>query len=314
MRMSSNTQPITGPIPAAVEEDVLKRPRTSLFQDTIRRLLRNKVATVSGLYILLIALAAILAPLITPYPYDETDYSNVLGKPNAEHIFGADELGRDVFSRLIFGSRVSLGVAFVGSLTAMLIGVLYGAVAGYLGGWIDDLMMRFVDLMYGFPVLLFVILVMLIIPPNSPPGLIMVGVFVSLGVVSWLGVSRLVRGQFLSLRQKEFVEAARATGATPWRIIWRHLLPNSLGPVIVWLTLQIPNLILTESTLSFIGLGVQEPLSSWGKMLSDGWRSMRSAPHMAVFPALAIMITMLAFNFFGDGLRDALDPTMRGRD
>jgi oligopeptide transport system permease protein len=154
---------------------------------------------------------------------------------------------------------------------------------------------------------------MLIIPPNSKPGLIMVGLFVAIGVVSWLGVARLVRGQFLSLREQDFVIAAQALGAKPMRIIMRYLMPNSLGPIIVALTLSIPSLILTESTLSFIGLGVKKPVPSWGSMLSDGWRAMRSDPHLAVFPALAITATMLAFNFFGDGLRDALDPTLRGR-
>jgi oligopeptide transport system permease protein len=295
-------------------EDILKHPRMSLWHDAWRRLLRNKVALVAGLYILLISLAAVFAPLVTPYGRDEPDFAAVREAPSLAHPFGTDGLGRDMFTRIIYGGRVSLGVAFVGSLTAMLIGLTYGSISGYLGGWADDLMMRFVDLMYGFPTLLFIILLMLIIPPNASAGLIMVGLFVSLGVVSWLGTARLVRGQFLSLREQDFVVAARALGAAPGRIIMRYLLPNSLGPVIVSLTLSIPGLILTESTLSFIGLGVKNPVPSWGGMLSDGWRAMRADPHLAVFPALAITITMLAFNFFGDGLRDALDPTMRGRD
>jgi oligopeptide transport system permease protein len=167
--------------------------------------------------------------------------------------------------------------------------------------------------MYGFPTLLFIILMMLVIPPNASTGLIMLGLFAAISAVSWLGVARLVRGQFLSLREREFVVAARALGASPARIITRYLLPNSLGPVIVALTVSIPSLILTESTLSFIGLGVKPPVPSWGGMLSVGWRAMRADPHLAVFPALAITVTMLAFNFFGDGLRDALDPTMGGR-
>ncbi|MCI0828124.1 MAG: ABC transporter permease, partial [Chloroflexi bacterium] len=179
---------------------------------------------------------------------------------------------------------------------------------------IDDLMMRFVDLMFGFPTLLFIILMLLVIPPNSSDAATMTGLFVALGLVSWLNVARLVRGQFLSLREKEFVEAAEASGASPTRIITRHLLPNAFGPVLIWLTLSIPSLILLESTLSFIGLGVKPPTPSWGGMLAEGWRAMRSTPHLAIFPAVAIMVTMLAFNFFGDGLRDAMDPTMRGRD
>lgn len=313
--MAVNTQPLAAPAPVeSPYDDILRKPRTSLFQETLQRLLRNKPATIAGVYIIVIAFMAVFAPVVTPYERDETNFADTRAAPNLDHWFGTDKVGRDIYTRVIFGGRVSLGVALVGSLTSLIIGVTYGAVAGYLGGWVDDVMMRFVDLMYGFPVLLFVITMMLIIPPNAPPAQIMIALFVALGVVSWLGVARLVRGQFLSLREKEFVEAARAQGASPWRIIWRHLLPNSMGPVVVWLTLQIPDLILTESVLSFIGLGVQPPTPSWGGMLSDGWRAMRASPHQAIFPALAIIVTMLAFNFFGDGLRDALDPTMRGRE
>jgi oligopeptide transport system permease protein len=219
-----------------------------------------------------------------------------------------------VFTRIIYGGRVSLGVAYVGSITAMIIGVSYGAIAGFFRGHTDDLMMRFVDLMYGFPTLLFIIMLMLIIPPNSSTGMIMAGLFIGLGLISWLNVARLVRGQFLSLREKEFVKAAEALGASPTRTITHHLLPNAFGPVLIWLTLQIPALILLESTLSFIGLGVKPPTPSWGGMLSEGWRAMRTSTWLALAPALAITITMLMFNFFGDGLRDAMDPTMRGRE
>jgi oligopeptide transport system permease protein len=301
-------------LPSKEAEEILKHPRTSLWRDAWRRLLRNKVATIAALYILLITLAAIFAPIVTPYERDAPDFANVRADPSLEHPFGTDGLGRDVFTRIIYGGRVSLGVAFVGSFTAMIIGVFYGSTAGYFGGWVDDIMMRFVDLMYGFPTLLFIILMTLLIPGNSSTELIMVGLFIAIGIVSWLGVARLVRGQFLTLREQDFVVAARALGATPFRLITRYLLPNSLGPIIIALTLSIPGLILTESTLSFLGLGVKNPTPSWGGMLSEGWRAMRADPHMAVFPALAITITMLAFNFFGDGLRDALDPTMRGRD
>jgi oligopeptide transport system permease protein len=302
------------PTDIRLDVDILERPRYSLWRDMWHRLLRNRVAVGSGVYIIVITLMAIFAPLVTPYGRDEPDFYHNREGPTSAHWFGTDKLGRDVYTRIVYGARVSLGVAFVGSITAMVIGVLYGSVSGYAGGWVDDLMMRFVDLMFGFPTLLFIILMLLIIPPNSSTGLIMVGLFVSLGVVSWLNVARLVRGQFLSLREKEFVEAAQALGATPSRIIWRHILPNSIGPIVIWLTLRIPALILTESTLSFIGLGVKPPTPSWGGMLSEGWRAMRTTPHLAIAPALAITITMLAFNFFGDGLRDALDPMMRGRD
>jgi len=313
--MSVETKKEVGPVgEVVIDADILERPKFSMFRDTMNRLLKNKVATGSGIYIMAITLAAIFAPVVTTYGRDQTDFDHTRNAPSADHWFGTDKLGRDVYTRIVYGARVSLGVAFVGSVTAMVIGVSYGAISGYFGGWVDDLMMRFVDLMFGFPTLLFIILMMLIIPPNSSTGMIMVGLFVALGVVSWLNVARLVRGQFLSMREKEFVEAAEALGATPIRIMGRHLLPNTLGPIVIWLTLRIPGLILTESTLSFIGLGVKPPVPSWGGMLAEGWRAMRSSSHLAIAPALAITITMLAFNFFGDGLRDALDPMMRGRD
>jgi oligopeptide transport system permease protein len=296
------------------DRQLLEHKEISMWQDTWRRLRKNKVSMISLVYVVVLTLSAVFAFAIMPYGRDETDFDYTREAPMSEHWFGTDKLGRDVFTRIVYGAQVSLGVAFVGSLTALLIGVTYGAVSGYFGGIIDDLMMRFVDLMYGFPTMLFLILMMLIVPPNSSTVAIMGAMFIGLGVVSWLNVARLVRGQFLSLREQEFVEAARALGATPRRIIVRHLLPNSLGPVVVWMTLQIPGLILTESTLSFIGLGVKPPTPSWGQMLSEGWRAMRTSPHLAVFPGLAITITMIAFNFLGDGLRDALDPTMRGRD
>jgi oligopeptide transport system permease protein len=313
--MTVETRKEAGPIgEMVVDADILERPRFSMFRDTMNRLVKNRLATASGIYIIVITLAAIIAPLVTPYGRDETNFQFTREAPTSDYWFGTDKLGRDVFTRIIYGARVSLGVAFVGSITAMVIGVAYGAISGYFGGWVDDLMMRFVDLMFGFPTLLFIILMMLIIPPNSSTGLIMVGLFVALGIVSWLNVARLVRGQFLSMREKEFVEAAEALGATPIRIMSRHLLPNTIGPIVIWLTLRIPGLILTESTLSFIGLGVKPPVPSWGGMLSEGWRAMRTSPHLAIAPGLAITITMLAFNFFGDGLRDALDPMMRGRE
>lgn len=291
-----------------------KRIGRSLFRDALRRFLQNRVGVAAAVYVVVLTLSAIFAGPVTPYERDAPDFVNTRTAPSAEHWFGTDKLGRDVLTRIIYGARVSLGVAFVGTFTAMIIGVAYGAVSGFFGGWIDDLMMRFVDLMFGFPTLLFIILMLLIVPPNSSTMLIMVAMFVALGVVSWLNVARLVRGQFLSLREKEFVEAAEAIGASPFQIVSRHLLPNSFSPVLIWLTLRIPQLILTESTLSFIGLGVKPPTPSWGGMLSEGWRAMRAAPHLAIFPGLAISITMLAFNFLGDALRDSLDPTMRGRE
>ena len=297
-----------------VDSDILERPQYSAWRDMSKRLVRNRMALVSMIIIAALSLSAILAPWIMPYGRDEPDFAHTREGPSAAHWFGTDKLGRDVFTRIIYGGQVSLGVAFIGSVTALAIGVFYGSLSGYGGGRIDDLMMRFVDLMYGFPTLLFIILLMLIIPPNASNALALTGLFIGLGVVSWLGVARLVRGQFLSLREKEFVEAAVALGTAPMRIIFRHILPSSLGPIVVWLMLAIPGLIMVEATLSFIGLGVKPPTPSWGSMLAEGWRAMRTSPWLAIAPAAAISLTMLVFNFFGDGLRDALDPTMRGRD
>jgi oligopeptide transport system permease protein len=211
----------------------------------------------------------------------------------------------------VYGARISLAVGIFGSLVIMTFGLVYGSVSGYLGGRADTLMMRFVDVMYAFPTLLFIILLMVIL--GSTAGFQGIrNMVLGIGLVSWMGMARLVRGSFLQLKQKEFVEAARMIGTRDASIISRHLLPNSLGPIIVAVTLNIPGLIMTEATLSFIGLGVPPPFPSWGQMLNDGWRAIRADPHLIIFPALALSITMLAFNFLGDGLRDALDPKMKG--
>lgn len=312
--MAVDIQRMTDAPQDLADQQMLDQSEVGMWQDTWHRMKKNKAAMIALIYIVVLFVAAIFADFIMPYGRDVPDFDHTRAAPSAEHWFGTDKLGRDCFTRIVYGAQVSLGVAFVGSFTALLIGVSFGAISGFFGGTIDDIMMRFVDLMYGFPTMLFIILLMLIVPPNSTNLMIMVAMFVGLGVVSWLNVARLVRGQFLSLREQEFVEAAVAMGANPSRIIRKHLIPNSIGPVVVWMTLQIPGLILTESTLSFIGLGVKPPTPSWGQMLAEGWRAMRAVPHLAIFPALMITITMVAFNFLGDGLRDALDPTMRGRE
>jgi len=288
---------------------------------------------VSGIFVIIIVAAAIFAddgfmswalnretrPLLAPYGYKEVNFENTRASPSLQrtaegrfpHIMGTDKYGRDVFSRLIYGGRISIAVGVFGSLVIMVFGLAYGMVSGYLGGRVDTLMMRFVDIMYGFPTLLFIILLMFIL--GSTAGFAAIrNLVLGIGLVSWMGMSRLVRGQFLSLREKEFVEAARMIGARDVSIIIRHLLPNSLGPIIVAVTLGIPGLIMTEATLSFIGLGVPPPFPSWGQMLNEGWRAIRADPHLIFFPALQLSLTMLAFNFLGDGLRDALDPQMRG--
>jgi oligopeptide transport system permease protein len=270
------------------------------------------MAVAGLLFIGLLLFCFVTADVLSPYSYRKANYDITrIGPVWPDHIFGTDGMGRDLFSRVWWGVRVSLTVAIVGSLTALIIGVMYGSVSGFLGGHMDNIMMRFVDVMFGFPQLLFIILIMVVLPSDTAlQG--MLNIFLAIGIVGWMGTARLVRGQFLALREQEYVLAARMMGSGPARVISRHLLPNSLGPVIVSLTLAIPGLILVEAVLSFIGLGVPPPYPSWGQMINDGWRGLRSVPHLTVFPGLAITLTMLAFNFLGDGLRDALDPTMRG--
>ena len=289
-----------------VQELEITRPPVSLWRDAWNRLLKNRMAMVGLVFVIIVTLAAALAVWVAPYHYKETDFANTRKPPSVEHLMGTDKLGRDVFSRIIWGAQVSVAVAVVGSLTALVIGLTYGSTSGYLGGRIDNYMMRFVDVMYAFPTILFIILIMVVLGPG------LVNIFIGIGVVGWMSMARLVRGQFLALKEKEFVEAARMIGAHDVQIIARHLLPNSLGPIVVAVTLDIPRLILLESILSFIGLGVPPPFPSWGQMISEGWQGMRAVPHLAIFPGLAISVSMLAFNFLGDGLRDALDPMMRG--
>lgn len=299
------------PAPVAVEI-TLARPSVSLWRDAWNRLLRNRMAVVGGLFIIIVSSATVLAPWVAPYPYDKQDItSRTRQGPTAEHIMGTDKYNRDVFSRIIWGGRVSLTVGLVGSFTSLVVGLTFGAVSGFLGGRIDNLMMRFVDVMYAFPTLLFVIMIMVVLPSENAIQA-MINIFIAIGIVGWVGMARLVRGQFLALKQKDFVDAARAIGVPPLGIITRHLLPNALGPVVVALTLGIPGLILTEAVLSFIGLGVPPPFPSWGQMISESWQGLRATPYLTIFPGLMISLTMLAFNFLGDGLRDALDPMMRG--
>ncbi|HJT44197.1 MAG TPA: ABC transporter permease subunit [Rhizomicrobium sp.] len=287
----------------------------SLWVDARRRLFQNRAAMASILLLGAIALLALLAPWLSPFAYDEVNYDIIACAPNwwpgdiscraPGHIFGTDSVGRDLFVRVLFGARVSLAVGLVATLVSLLIGVLYGAAAGYLGGRIDALMMRAVDVLYSLPFVFFVIILMVIFDRNF------ILLFVAIGAVEWLTMARIVRGQTLSIKQKEFIEAARAGGVGPAAIIGRHIIPNVIGPVVVYVTLTVPGVILTESFLSFLGLGIQEPLTSWGVLISDGADQMETAPWMLLFPALLMAVTLFCFNFIGDGLRDALDPKDR---
>jgi oligopeptide transport system permease protein len=255
----------------------------------------------------LIVLAAIFAPLLSPHPFDEV-YWDRIGMPpdyaNA-HWFGTDNNGRDLFVRCLYGARVSLAVGIAATLVSLLIGVVYGAGSGFLGGKVDEVMMRIVDILYSLPFMFFVIILMVVFGRN------IILLFVALGAVQWLTMARIVRGQTLSVKRKDFIEAAHAAGVSNWTIVRRHIIPNVLGPVIVYVTLTVPEVIMTESFLSFLGLGVQEPYTSWGVLISEGAGQMESAPWMLIYPGLFLGITLFCFNFIGDGLRDALDPKDR---
>jgi oligopeptide transport system permease protein len=287
--------------------DEFGTPGRSLWQDARRRLFRNRAAVVSMIVLAIITLLAIFGPLLSPHPYDEIYWERMGIPPQLEafHWFGTDSIGRDLFVRTMYGARVSLLVAVLATGVSLIIGVTYGATAGYAGGRIDGLMMRFVDIMYSLPFMFFVIILMVIFGRN------IFLIFLALGAVEWLTMARIVRGQTLNVKNKEFIEAAVASGVSTWGIISRHVIPNVLGPVIVYLTLTIPQVILIESFLSFLGLGVQEPLTSWGVLISDGAKEMETAPWMLILPATFLAATLFCFNFIGDGLRDALDPKDR---
>jgi oligopeptide transport system permease protein len=279
----------------------------SLWQDARRRLLRNNAAVVSMVLLGIIATLALLAPWLSPHPYDAIYWERILAPPDLAHAhwFGTDGNGRDLFVRTLYGARVSLAVGILATAVSLIIGVAWGAVAGYFGGRVDNLMMRFVDVMYSLPFMFFVILLMVVF------GRHIFLIFIAIGAVEWLTMARIVRGQTLSVKAKEFIEAARAAGVRNRRIIARHIIPNVLGPVIVYVTLTVPQVILMESFLSFLGLGVQEPLTSWGVLIAEGAAQMESAPWLLIFPATFLAITLFCFNFVGDGLRDALDPKDR---
>ena len=278
----------------------------SLTDDAIARLLANRAATASLVVLVLLTLFALLGPALTPWPYDQVNKSDVWVPPLTNgHLLGTDALGRDLLARLAMGLRVSLSIGLVATLVSLLIGVAWGATAGYLGGVVDEAMMRIVDVLYALPFIFFVILLMVAFGSN------ILLIFVAIGAVEWLTMSRIVRGQTLSLKQKEFIEAARAAGLGRLGVVVRHIIPNLLGPVAVYVTLTIPAVILAESFLSFLGLGVQPPMASLGTLISAGAQDMEMAWWLLVFPSLAMAATLAAFNFIGDGLRDALDPKDR---
>lgn len=302
---------------AETVEQNLTKPSLSPAADAWRRLRRNKLAMLCGLYIVVLIFVALFANVLAPYDYafqDSRRYNSLPAPPDARHLLGVDDLGRDVLSRLLHGARVSLAVSLVVVVIGAFIGVTLGLIAGYRGGRTDLFLMRITDVMFAFPDLLFAILLSSIVRSGGaavPAWLIFLTLFASLGLVAWPGMARLVRGQALSLREKEFIEAARAVGVKESVILRRHLLPNLLGTVIVQVTQDVAGMILAEATLSFLGLGVPPPFASWGRMIFEALPYMKVQPLLLLLPGLALAITVMAFNFFGDALRDALDPRLR---
>lgn len=271
----------------------------------VQQLKEDKLAVTGAMIILFLMIIVILAPYITPYDPIELDLENRLASPDRNHLMGTDNLGRDVLSRIICGARVSLGMAAVVVVIVMLLGIAMGTTAGYFGGVIDGIIMRLVDVLLAFPNIILALVIAGILGPS------LTNVMIALAVVWWVSYARIIRGSVLSVKEKEFVEAARAMGCTDSYIAIRHILPNVLSPVIVLATLDMGNIILSIAALSFLGLGAQPPMPEWGTMLNEGKPFMETAPHLMIFPGLMIMITVLAFNFLGDGLRDALDPRMK---
>ena len=268
---------------------------------------QNKLAAVSAIVIILIILMAVFAPVIAPYGESETSLTERLSPPSAEHILGTDYLGRDVFTRLLYGARVSLIVGIMPSVIALVVGVTLGLLSGYLGGWVDYLIMRVADVMLSIPSLLLAMVVMYIM------GTSVITLFISLSLTSWASVARVVRSHTLSLKETEYVEAARSIGVKKWTIMFRHIMPNCIPSLIVLFTLNIPSAILSESSLSFLGIGVQPPAASWGLMVNEAKQYLFTCPWLCLAPCLTIMIVVLAFNFLGDGLRDVLDPYMKNQ-
>ncbi len=308
--------------PTAVAGRIARPRSTGLWRDAWGRLRKNRLAVVGLFLVIGLVFVGVFGPLLAPYPYSQQDLAAVFaagGGPlpplSPGHVLGTDQLGRDLLSRLLDGARISVSVAFVVQIVILGIGVPIGAIAGWFGGRLDNLLMRFTDIIYAFPDLLFIILMSVAFRETvfgqALDGLLLV--FVAIGLTSWVTVARLVRGQMLSLKETEFVEAARAIGVADRRIVTRHLLPNGIGPIIVAVTLGIPAAILAEATLAYIGIGVQPPRASWGSLIAEGQKYIRSEPHLVVFPAIAIALALVGFTFLGDGLRDALDPKLKGK-
>jgi oligopeptide transport system permease protein len=313
------------PIESAEARTLHASPAVGLWRDAFRRLRRSRLAFLAGIFLIVLTFAAIFAPVVAPYSYSKQDYTALTQPPSRDHLLGTDDLGRDILSRLIYGARISLAVGFVVQTVILLIGVPAGLIAAHFGGKTDTVIMRTVDALYSIPSLLFVIVLMTFLratlqtADGGIAGVIaslddrtggLMGVFIGVALINWMPAARLVRSQAISLEQKEFVEAARGLGASDKRIILHHLLPNVAPIIMVTATLGIPLAIIYEAGISFLGLGARPPMPSWGLMIAEAIPNLRSYPYMLVSPAIALSLTVLAFNFLGDGLRDALDPWM----
>ena len=285
-------------------EDYSNIKGRSLWVDARRRLFQNKAAVVSLFLIFLIAFLSFFGPFFLKYSFSDTDWNSIYYPPsiNNGHFLGTDGNGRDLLVRILYGGRLSLTIGILATLVSVFIGVIYGTIAGYFGGKLDIFMMRVVEILYAMPYLIFVILLMVVFGRN------IYFLFIAIGAVEWLTMARIVRGQTISLKEKEFIETSKALGQSNFMIIWKHIIPNSDGPIVVYITLMVPSVIILESFLSFLGLGVQEPLTSWGVLISEGSREMETAWWLLIFPGIFMTITLASLNFIGDGLRDAIDP------
>jgi len=286
----------------AVKNPQTTEQRSSLWADAWVKLRKNRLALFGFALLIALSVVSLLTPWIAPYGYEQQDLMLGATPPSFEHWLGTDIFGRDMLTRIMYGGRVSLMVGFVATAVALVIGILWGAIAGFVGGRVDALMMRIVDILYALPFIIFIVLLMVVFGRN------ILLLFVAIGAVEWLTMARIVRSQVMALRKQEFVEAAYSMGLSQWAIIRRHIIPNTLGPVIVYTTLTIPSVMLLEAFLSFLGLGIQPPQSSWGLLINYGVETMEEYPWLLIFPGITLSLTLFALNFLGDGLRDALDP------
>lgn len=301
LHMDNRYQPLDT---STLNADQISRPSVSFWKDAWRRFRRDKLAVFGLIVIAIVALFAIFGPMFCPYDYETADFFHVSEWPSAEHWFGTDALGRDLYVRVLYGARISLTIGVVAALVNMVIGVLYGGIAGYVGGMVDNIMMRIVDILIALPSLLYIILLMMLMGSNVR------SILIALCISSWVGTARITRSQVVSLKHQEYALAAKLAGASDFEILIRHLLPNAMGPIIVSVMFLVPSAIFSEAFLSFLGIGIASPMASWGTLANAAIEKLNSAPYQMFFPIAAISLTMFSLNFIGDGLRDALDPKM----